>query len=182
MSDFRLLVFGATGYTGRHVAQDACKRGLPVVAHLRPGSPRASTVGADLEACGAELAAVAWDAPAIRALVQRTQPTHVFLLLGITRAGARRESARTGQLPTYAQVDTGYTNLVLDSVEATAPSARVVYLSSLGADRPSSNAYLQARHVVETRLVASEMQYTIVRPSFISGSDRDEDRLGERGG
>ena len=46
----------------------------------------------------------------------------------------RRESSRTGQLPTYAQVDTGYTQWVLDAVEAVAPEARVVYLSSLGAD------------------------------------------------
>ena len=91
-------------------------------------------------------------------------------------------AARTGHLPTYAQVDTGYTNLILDAVEATAPAARVVYLSSLGADRPSSNAYLQARHLVETRLLGSQMQFTIVRPSVISGRDRDEKRMGERVG
>jgi uncharacterized protein YbjT (DUF2867 family) len=182
MSDVRLLVFGATGYTGRYVVKDACARGLSVVAHIRPGSPRTATVGETLTACGARLASVAWEADAIRALVEEVQPTHVFALLGITKAGARREATRTGQQPTYAQVDTGFTNMVLDAVEAASPSARVVYLSSLGADKPSSSAYLKARHVVETRLMGSTMEFTIARPSFISGDDRDENRLGERMG
>jgi len=137
-------------------------------------------VGAALTGGGARLASVAWTPEAIGALVEEVAPTHVFALLGITKAGARRESARTGELPTYAQVDTGFTNMVIDAVEAGSPSARVVYLSSLGADKPSSNAYLNARHVVETRLLASDLDFTIVRPSFISGADRDEARLGER--
>lgn len=177
-----LLVFGATGYTGRHLVEDACRRGLRTVAHIRPDSPRAQTTGERLRDAGAELACVPWEADAIRSLVARVAPTHVFCLLGITKAGARRESARTGQLPTYAQVDTGYTQWVLDAVEAVAPEARVVYLSSLGADTPGANAYLRARHLVENRLLASSLDYTIARPSFISGADRDEDRLGERVG
>lgn len=182
MSEPRLLVFGATGYTGRYLVRDACQRGLSVVAHIRPGSPRAASVGAGLVRDGAELAEVGWTAADIRALVARVTPTHVFALLGITRAGARKEAKRTGVEPTYAQVDTGYTNWILDAVASEAPEARVTYLSSLGAERASSNAYLQARHVVEQRLQASALDFTIVRPSFISGQDRDERRPAERVG
>ncbi len=180
MATPRFLAFGSTGYTGRFVSQKACGRDISVVAHLRPGSPRAATVGKTLQVCGAELATVPWNADDITALVERVAPSHVFTLLGITKAGAKREQARTGDLPTYQQVDTGYTNLVIDAVEQVAPHARLIYLSSLGADSPGGNAYLKARHAVEERLGASKLDYLIVRPSFISGEDRDEDRPGER--
>lgn len=180
MSNVRVLVFGATGYTGRYVIKEVCRRGLACTAHIRPDSPRTHTVGEQIRAAGSELACVPWEAEPIQSFVARVAPTHVFTLLGITRAGARRESARTGALPTYAQVDTGYTHLVLDAVEAVAPEARVVYLSSLGADKPGASTYLQARHLVETRLLTSPLDYTIARPSFISGADRDENRLAER--
>ena len=182
MSPPRFLVFGATGYTGRHVVQDALSRGIPVVAHLRPGSPRSATVGEKLANAGAELAEVPWSEPEVRALVERVQPTHVFALLGITKAGARREAARTGQLPSYAQVDTGYTKWVVDACAAQASAPRLVYLSSLGADSPRGNAYLKARHAVEQHLHSTRLPYLVARPSFISGTDRDESRPGERFG
>lgn len=180
MSEHRFLVFGATGYTGRFVVENACARGVSVVAHIRPGSPRAQTVGRTLTARGARLAEVPWAAEAISALVRAEAPTHVFCLLGITKAGARREGARTGTTPSYAQVDTGYTQLVVDACGTVEPLPRLVYLSSLGADTPRGNAYLGARHAVEQALAASSVPYTIVRPSFISGADRDEQRTGER--
>lgn len=182
MTHARFLVFGATGYTGRHVVASARAAGAEVVAHLRPGSARAATVGAQLAASGARLAEVPWEPGAIGALVAEVAPTHVFALLGITKAGARREAARTGELATYSQVDTGYTRWILDACAGLEAPPRVVYLSSLGAGRPGGNAYLQARHEVEQALEASSLDFTTVRPSFISGADRDESRPGERVG
>lgn len=182
MSDPCLLVFGATGYTGRHVVRDARSRGLRTVAHLRPGSPRSQSVGRQLEAQGAELAEVPWVEADIGALVERVRPTHVFALLGITRSGAKKEAARTGETPTYAQVDSGYSRWVVDAAAALQPAARVIYLSSLGADAPRGNAYLAARHAVEQHIFAGSAPYTVVRPSFISGADRDESRPMERVG
>lgn len=182
MSDPCFFVAGSSGYTGRHLVEDALARGIRVVAHLRPDSPRTTTVGALLEAKGAELAVVPWEAVALKAALEQVRPTHVFGLLGITKAGARREGQRTGHTPSYAEVDTGLTQMLFDAAAELSPPARLIYLSSLGADNPRGNAYLQARHTVEQALKSGSAPWTVVRPSFISGSDRDEARTGERVG
>lgn len=182
MSNPCFFVAGASGYTGRYLVEDAVARGIRVVAHLRPGSPRIPTVGARLEAKGAELAVVAWEPNALKAELERVRPTHVFGLLGITKAGARREGQRTGHTPSYAEVDTGLTQMLFDAAAALSPPAHLLYLSSLGADNPRGNAYLKARHTVEQALKSGHAPWTVVRPSFISGSDRDESRMGERVG
>ena len=57
---------------------------------------------------------------------------------------------------------------------------RFVYLSSLGVREHTSNPYLVARWRAETALHASGLPYTIARPSFITGPDRDESRPAER--
>ena len=182
MSSPCFFVAGATGYTGRNLVENALARGIRVVAHLRPGSPRAATVGAAMSAQGAELAVVPWESDALAAELKRVQPTHVFGLLGITKAGAKREGQRTGHTPSYAEVDTGMSMMLFGLAAEHLAEAQLVYLSSLGADSPRGNAYLQARHTVEQALMAGASPWTVVRPSFISGSDRDEDRMGERFG
>lgn len=176
------FVAGATGYTGRHLVENALARGVRVVAHLRPGSPRAATVGAKLEALGAELLEVPWEREALSTELARVGPTHVFGLLGITRAGAKREGRRTGHVPSYAEVDTGLSRLLFGLAAELDSRPRLVYLSSLGADAPRGNAYLRARQEVEQSLMSGEAPWIVVRPSFISGPDRDESRLGERVG
>lgn len=182
MSSPCFFVAGATGYTGRHLVENAVARGIRVVAHLRPGSPRSATVGARLEAKGAELAVVSWERAELAAELARVKPTHVFGLLGITKAGAKREGARTGHTPSYAEVDTGLSKLLFEVASGLDPVPQLVYLSSLGADSPRGNAYLQARHTVEQLLRNGTAPWTVVRPSFISGPDRDESRPGERFG
>jgi uncharacterized protein YbjT (DUF2867 family) len=183
MSEVRALVFGATGYTGRAVVEALASAGVEVVAHIRPDSPRLATWQSRFEALGARVDATPWEASAIAATIARCAPTVVFGLLGITRSGAKREAAARGTRPaTYAEVDVGMTNMAIaGAAQLTAPP-RFVYLSSLGAGTPGTNAYLQARAEVERTLRASGVPYTIARPSFITGEGRDEDRRLERVG
>lgn len=173
------IVFGATGYTGRAVVPALRKQGFDVVAHVRPSSSRRDALTQEFEAVGATVAAVEWDSTAIRALVASTQPTLAFGLLGITRASAKREAKRTrGDTPTYEEVDFGLTAMAIDACSAEAPNVRFVYLSSIGTSASASGAYLQARWKTEQHLRNSGLDFTIARPSFITG-DRDESRPAE---
>lgn len=176
--DERFLVFGATGYTGRHVVSHALARGIAVSAHVRPGSPRGSSLTEQWRAQGVRVCEAPWEPDAVAALVADEAPSHVFLMLGITRRGAKAEAKRTGASPTYQKVDAGYSMMVIDACAGQA--VHVLYLSSLGAGGAGGNAYLQARTAVEGHLAASALAYTVVRPSFITGDDRGEDRPLER--
>jgi len=170
------LVFGATGLTGRHVVLELVRRGVPVVAHVRPDSPHADAWPARFGP-GAQVDRSAWTADAIAALVQRVRPTLVFLLLGTTQARASKEGLGRGAAA-YDAVDVQLTERVIDACRPLGRGSRLVYLSSAGAGN-GSGAYLAARRRVEEKLAASGLPFTIARPSFIVG-DRDEPRRSEQ--
>ena len=70
---------------------------------------------------------------------------------------------------------------MLHAAATTLPTPpRFVFLSSLGADKPGGNRYMQARAAVEQALAAGSLPWTSARPSFITGPDREESRPGER--
>ncbi len=175
----RAFVAGATGYTGRHVVGELLVSGIDVVAHVRPGSP--SAAGRErMQALGATVDATPWDAAAMEATLARLRPDLVFALLGTTRARGRA-AGEAGREETYETVDYGLTVLLLRATRTSAPDARFIYLSALGvgASEPR-NDYLRARWRVEAELSESGLDFLIVRPSFISGPDREERRTGER--
>ncbi len=166
-------VAGATGYTGRSVVARLCALGARVHAHVRPDSPGFERWREAFTGQGAVVEAVPWEPEAIAAAVQRVRPTQVYALLGTTQE-KRRASVRAGQPPAdYARVDVGMTLMVLAAARSLPRPPRFVYLSSLGAVPGARGAYLQARARVEAELVASGVPYTIARPSFITGSDRE---------
>lgn len=170
-----VFVGGATGYTGREVVKQLCARGIPTVAHVRPDSSRVGEFSAIFEPMGAQVDVTPWQPEAIRETFLRLKPSCVFALLGTTRARGRK--ARSGAVAdTYEAVDLGLTLQLLDAAQVVQPAPRFVYLSSLGAERPGGNAYLQVRAKVEQRLTLGTVPYTIVRPSFITGDDREEAR------
>jgi nucleoside-diphosphate-sugar epimerase len=176
-----VLVVGATGYTGQALVPVLAEAGCRVVAHIRPGSPREAECRARWGPLGVEFLVCPLTTAALQPELATLAPDVVYALLGITRAGARREAGRTGHQPTYAEVDTGMTLAVLEALSQTRPQACFVYLSSLGVgDREPANAYLRARWEVEQRLRAGSQPWVIVRPSFISGPDRAESRPMER--
>jgi nucleoside-diphosphate-sugar epimerase len=176
----RAFVAGATGYTGREVVRALVARGVEVVAHVRPQSQNLTAVLAELGAEGALTDTTPWEEEALRGTLLKHRPDVVFALLGTTRA--RGAAARRAGAPreSYESVDYGLTAMLLRASVACASRPRFVYLSSLGAGRPSSNAYLSARYKAEAEVRASGLPYAIARPSFVTGPDRKESRPMER--
>jgi len=175
------FVAGATGYTGREVVRVARERGLRVVAHVRPDSPTAAAWGSRFLALGAEPDSTPWRPEAMAATLSRIRPDVVFALLGTTRARGRTAASR-GAVETYETVDHGLTRLLLDAAVACGGHPRFVYLSAVGVSPGARNPYLAARARLEADLRASGLPFTVARPSFITGPDRDEDRPLERVG
>jgi uncharacterized protein YbjT (DUF2867 family) len=170
------FVAGATGYTGREVVAALRARGVTTIAHVRPGSSTAATWRARFAALGAHVDESPWDAASIRAALATYRPTHVFALLGTTR----KRAAREGLTNAYEQVDYGLSAMLLEGCVRAGHAPRFVYLSAMGVREDTSNAYLRVRARLERELKASALPYLIVRPAFITGSDREESRPAER--
>jgi uncharacterized protein YbjT (DUF2867 family) len=176
------FVAGATGYTGRFVVEGLRKLGIETYAHVRPDSKELARWQDEFGAMGAKVDSTPWEQDAMTARVRAISPTLVFALLGTTKKRAKRAAAagadRQGE--SYDAVDYGLTILLLEAVRLAGLQPRFVYLSSVGvSSKPSPSPYLDARRRVEERLSASTVPYTIARPSFIHGTDRDEARPAE---
>ena len=174
------FVAGATGYTGRAVVRASARRGAGTLAHVRPDSARLADWTARFRAMGAEVDITPWEPAALTATLRALAPAEVYALLGTTRHRAQGEGLQATEA--YERVDYGLTVMLLEAVVATGLRPRFVYLSAAGADRGSGGAYMQARVRAEAAIRASGLSWTIARPSWITGADRDESRPGERVG
>lgn len=176
------FIAGATGYTGREVVRVLRARGVRTVAHVRPDSPRLGEYRARFEALGAEVDATPWDESAMRATFEKLQPTVIFALLGTTkkRGSLAKAAGRDEAQESYEAVDYGLSAMLLRAALQAGIKPRIVYLSSLGVSDSARGGYLQARARLERELRASGLPYTIARPSFITGEDREDDRPLER--
>jgi uncharacterized protein YbjT (DUF2867 family) len=174
------FVAGATGYTGREVVRALRERGIETIAHVRPDSTRVSDWRSRFEALGARVDSTAWDSAAMTLTLRQTRPDIVFALLGTTQSRSRKARRRGGADAGYEAVDYGLTMLLYSSATEAGARSRFVYLSAAGVKEEGGNAYLAARARVERALRAAALPYTIARPSFITGPDRDEFRAGER--
>lgn len=174
----RAFVAGATGYTGREVVRALVERGVMTVAHVRPDAPRLEEWRARFAADGAMVDETPWDDEAMAATFTRLRPTHVFALLGTTRARSRAEARSAAE--GYERVDYGLTALLLRAAVAGGSAPRFVYLSAAGVRGGSRNPYIAVRWRMERELAASGLPYVIARPSIITGHDRDESRPAER--
>ena len=177
------FVAGATGYVGRHVAAALPARGLGPVAHVRPDSRRLDAWRARFAAVGVTVDATPWDEGAMTATLRRVRPAAVFALLGTTRVRGRAAAER-GARETYETVDYGLSALLLRAARAAAADTgvapRFVYLSAAGVAPGARNAYLTVRWRMEEELRASGLPFTVVRPAFVTGPDREERRVVER--
>lgn len=173
-------VAGATGYTGHEVVRALSARGVRVHAHVRPDSSRLAEWTERFTALGAEVEATPWTDDDQAQALARVRPTMVFALLGTTQKRARAAARAGAPAADYAAVDVGLTLTLLRAALAAGTRPRFVYLSSLGVGPDGRGAYLQARWKVEEALRASGLPFTIARPSFITGPDRDESRPAER--
>lgn len=170
------FVAGATGYSGRALVGELRSRGIATVAHVRPDSPDLRRWREQFEAAGAVVDTTPWDEHALTDTVSRIMPDTVFALLGTTRSRMRR----SGGHDSYQTVDYGLSAMLLRAVRRGAPHARFVYLSSAGVGPAARGAYLRVRWRLEEEIRASGGAWTIARPAFITGADREEPRPLER--
>ena len=180
----RALVFGATGYTGNYLVKRLTERGIETYAHIRPGSSKASSQAPVFEEFGAKVSLEDWNEEGIRELVRSVQPTLVFAVLGTTRSRMKvlRKNGGSAHSGSYEAVDYGLTAMIHRACEAMEDSPRFIYLSSMGVKAGTRMPYLAVRWRMEQELRDGKSPWTIVRPGFITGSDREEFRFGERAG
>lgn len=176
------FVAGATGYTGRAVVARLLQLGVRTVAHVRPDSGSIERWREEFEGLGAEVDTTAWQPEAMAATLERLAPTVVFALLGTTRKRGREAQLSGRGEETYETVDYGLTALLLHAAERVRSAPRFVYLSAVGVGPNAKGAYMRVRHRMETELRESGVPYTIARPSFITGADREGARPAERFG
>lgn len=177
----RAFVAGATGYTGRAVVASLVANGTEAVAHVRPDSSALPRWHHRFEVLGAEVDATPWSESEMLATLIRLRPTHIFALLGTTKKRARRARASgSSTAEDYEAVDYGLTALLLRAAVDSGLTPHFTYLSAIGANVKTRNAYLRVRGRVEAELLASGLPYLIAQPSFITGDDRDEPRPVER--
>jgi len=169
------FVLGATGFVGREVVRQLCVRGTEAIAHVRPDSSKFADWQARFGELGAKVDTTAWEVGALAARFREVAPAQVYILIGTTRGKAKAD-AITGDI--YEQVDLGLTKIAAEAARASERRPRLVYLSSVGADRDARSAYLRARGKAEDAVMAAGVPWMIARPSLITG-DRDETRLGE---
>lgn len=176
----RHFIVGATGYTGREVVRLLAEQGHETIAHIRPDSPHLERWRDTFSEWGAVTDTTPWTQDSMTARLTEIHPTHLFSLLGTTQKRTKAETQSGYETTGYEAVDYGLTMMALNAVSSLTPAPRFIYLSSIGVNGPTRNAYLTARWKVEEALKASAVPYTIARPSFITGPNRDEFRLLER--
>ena len=175
------LIFGATGYTGNALLKECLEQGHSVWAHVRPTSEQRERIEEQCVHPNATAKVLDFEPEAIAQLISMSQATHIALCLGTTRKRSKA-AKRNGERFGYNAIDRDLSLMVIEAVRQCGSSARICYVSSMGADNPRGNAYLKARYDVEQTLMSSGLEYLIVRPAFISGADRQAFRLGERAG
>lgn len=169
------FVAGATGYTGRALVAALRARGLGTIAHCRPDSPRLEHWREHFGALGASVDETPWTEDAMAESISRLEPTAIYALLGTTRARARADGMG------YEAVDYTMTAMLLRAAGMQSRvRPRFIYLSAMGAGAKTKNPYLSVRSRLESEISSSGLNYIIVRPAFISGSDRSEGRPLER--
>lgn len=183
-SDVRAFVAGATGYTGREVVRLLGERGIETHMHVRPDSSQLDRWTEYASSCGVHLDTTPWRSQAFDARFQALKPTHIFALLGTTKARARKvgRSGGNADMNTYETVDYGLTMELFEAGLKMDETPRFVYLSSAGSSPNAAGAYLKVRHRIESALEVSYVNHVSIRPSFITGSGRDDGRPMERVG
>ena len=120
-----------------------------------------------------------WTREAMAKTLSELRPDVVFSLLGTTRARTRR-AEKQGVDASYSAVDYGLTVRLMQALSDADLRPRFVYLSSMGAGGKAKSAYMAARATTESAVRESGLPFTIARPSFITGPDREDGRMGER--
>ncbi len=180
----KFFVAGATGYTGSAFVPLAQEHGHQVIAHVRPGSSSLKDARKGFEASGAMIDVTPWEDAEIASAIDRHQPDVVCCFIGTTRERMKQLEAqgKDGAAASYEAVDFGLTDMLVKACgQADLERAPLfVYISAMGVSKSGLNAYMKARWKAEQSIQSSGLPHLIVRPGFISGEDRQEDRPMER--
>lgn len=171
------FVAGATGYTGREVVRWLSKEGIKTYAHVRPDSPQLGEWERSFKKMGVRTDITPWEPAAFAQTLHQLKPEFIFSLLGTTRARMKQEKNTN-----YESIDYGLTHLLLQACLSLNPKPEFIYLSAVGVGPKARGDYLKVRWKMEEEIRKSGLHYVMARPSFITGSDRDDDRPLERYG
>lgn len=146
-----MVVAGASGTIGRAVVRELLDRGAVVTALLRPGTRATSSIP---ELAGAHcIAAAIDDLPSLKAACAAAQPDHLVSCIA-SRSGA----------PKNAHTVDYKGNMALMEAAQSAGARHFILLSAICVQKPLL-AFQHAKLAFEARLIASGMDYTIVRPT-----------------
>lgn len=155
-----VLLAGATGYTGQRLLP--LLNDQKVIAWLRADSPNIAAKCRALTSAGAT--PLATDLTVTPALIAKVKGADCIVsLLGTTKA---QFDAKTS----YESVDFGLNDALIKLALASG-IPRFILLSSIGTEKPMG-AYLTIKRKTEDLLIASGLDYIILRPSFITGPGR----------
>lgn len=173
----RVLVTGATGFIGSHLAEALVARGDDVACLIRPGRPRRFIAELPVR-----WAVGSWEDPAFLREALRDREV-VFHVAGLTKAARREDFTRVNHLGTRA---------VVQACRTVSSIRRLVYVSSLAAAGPSRDGRpvreedpprpitdygrSKLRGEEEVRAEAEKVPATILRPPAVYGP-RDGDLL-----
>ena len=150
-----VLVTGGTGFIGTHVCRELDDRGHDVTAFAR--NPDSADLPASVERAVGDITAYDTVAEAVEghdAVVNLVALSPLFK----PKQGDRR----------HLEVHLGGTENVVEAAEA-AGVEYLLQMSALDADAEGPTAYLRAKGRAEDAVHASELEYTIFRPSVVFG-------------
>ena len=151
-----LLVTGASGFIGSHVARAACRRGDTVRCLVRPSSDRA----------------LLWDVAATIVLGDVTEPASLAAAVAgvdavVHCAGTTSEMAADAGLSYRTNVSG--TGSLLAACRA-AGVGRFLFLSSLSANERNTGVYGRTKLAAERLIAAAGVPFTVLRPGTVYGA------------
>ncbi|MCQ4161287.1 NAD(P)H-binding protein [Roseomonas sp. GC11] len=153
------VVFGGTGFIGRHLVPRLARQGYEVRVVTRdPEAVRALTTQGQLGQIVPLSARLGEEASVARAVAGAALVVNLIGILAEKRAGDFQRLQ--GDLPGF-----------IGRAAAAAGVARVVHVSAIGADAASASAYARSKAAGEAALRAAFPAATILRPSIIFGAD-----------
>ncbi|MCA9277828.1 MAG: NAD(P)H-binding protein [Phycisphaeraceae bacterium] len=164
-----IAVTGATGFIGHHVVKQALASGWTVKALVRDYAKADKVLPTDPQLHGGRLSLVKGDALDVGVLDQLVAGvTGVINCTGIIR------EARGGQ--TFKRMHVGATDALLNAAERNNVK-RYVQMSAAGVSDEGVNEYQQSKFAAEKRVRASNLDWTILRPSMVHGPKGDYIRM-----